>query len=122
MSRLPLIGITDCSQQSGLHAHHISGDQSVRSAASKARNLSTTSSSTTGKTAASDILDVGHSIRFMASPLTIELFHAQSPCRAQRRARDSARVAARFESAREMQRQRKGQVSSSFIVYARCQA
>jgi hypothetical protein len=26
MSRLPLIGITDCSQQSGLHAHHISGD------------------------------------------------------------------------------------------------
>jgi len=118
MSRLPLIGITDCSQQSGLHAHHISGDQSVRSAASKARSLLTTRSPTSGKTAASDILDVGHSIRFMASPSTIELFPAQSPCRTWRRAFDSARL----QSAREMQRQRQGQVSSSFIVYARCQA
>jgi len=118
MSRRPLIGITDCSQQSGLHAHHISGDQSVRSAASKARSLSTTRSSTSGKTAASDILDVGHSIRFMASPFTIELFPSQSPCRTQRHACDSARL----QSAREMQRQRQGQVSSSFIVYARCQA
>jgi putative glutamine amidotransferase len=118
MSRLPLIGITDCSQQSGLHAHHISGDQSVRSAASKARSLLTTRSPTSGKTAASDILDVEHSIRFMASPFTIELFPSQSPCRTQRHACDSARS----QSAREMQRQRQGQVSSSFIVYARCQA
>ncbi|MBV4485821.1 glutamine amidotransferase [Pseudomonas sp. SWRI153] len=122
MSRLPLIGITDCSQQSGLHAHHISGDPSVRSAASKARSLSTTVSSTTDKTAASDILDVGHSIRFMASPSTIELFDSQSPCRTRRHARDSARLAGCLESAQQMQRQRKGQVSSSFIVYARCQA
>ncbi|MCF5700308.1 glutamine amidotransferase [Pseudomonas syringae] len=118
MSRLPLIGITDCSQQSGLHAHHISGDKSVRSAASMARSLSTSFSSAAGETAASDILDVRQSILFMASPSNIDLFHSQSLCRLPSRAHDSARLIC----AQEMQRQRKGQVSSSFIVYARCPA
>ena len=118
MSRLPLIGITDCSQQSGLHAYHISGDKSVRSAACMARSLSTKFSSAAGKTAASDILDVQQSILFMASPSNIDLFHSQSLCRLSSRAHDSAR----FNCAQEMQRQRKGQVSSSFIVYARCPA
>ncbi|MDR9864003.1 MULTISPECIES: glutamine amidotransferase [Pseudomonas] len=118
MSRLPLIGITDCSQQSGLHAHHISGDKSVSSAASMARSLLTLLSSAAARTAPSDILDVRASIRFMASPSNIDLFLSQSPCRSPRRAHDCAR----HEFAQEMQRQRKGQVSSSFIVYARCQA
>ncbi|MDX9671649.1 glutamine amidotransferase [Pseudomonas sp. AD21] len=118
MSRLPLIGITDCSQQSGLHAQHISGDKSVHSAASKARDLSTRFSSAAGRTAASVILDVRQSILFMASPSNIDLFESQSLCRFSSRARDSARL----ECAQEMQRQRKGQVSSSFIVDARCRA
>ncbi|WP_152546076.1 glutamine amidotransferase [Pseudomonas sp. RIT288] len=118
MSRLPLIGITDCSQQSGLHAHHISGDKSVRNAASMARGWSKKFSSVSAKTATSDILDARDSILFMASPSNIDLFESQSLCRSQSRAHDSARL----ECAQEMQRQRKGQVSSSFIVYARCQA
>ena len=122
MSRLPLIGITDCSQQSGLHAHHISGDKSVRSAASMARGLLTMFSQAAAHTAPSDILDVRASILFMASPSNIVLFLSQSLRRSPRRAHDSARAAVRFESAQEMQRQRKGQVSSSFIVYARCLA
>ncbi|MFJ2324290.1 MULTISPECIES: glutamine amidotransferase [unclassified Pseudomonas] len=118
MSRLPLIGITDCSQQSGLHAHHISGDKAVDSAASKARRLPTMFPSMTVRASASDILDVWESILFMASPSNIDLFESQSLCRSSSRAHDSARL----ECAQEMQRQRKGQVSSSFIVYARCQA
>ncbi|MFJ4251860.1 glutamine amidotransferase [Pseudomonas sp. NPDC089741] len=122
MSRLPLIGITDCSQQSGLHAHHISGDKSVRNAASMARGPLTTVSSATGKTAASDILDVRQGIPFMAFPSNIDRFHLQSLCRFPSGAHDSARLAARLQCAQEMQRQRKGQVSSSFIVYARCLA
>ena len=118
MSRLPIIGVTDCSQQSGLHAHHISGDKSVRSAAGMARGLPTMFPSMTVQTSASDILDVWESILFMASPSNIDLFESQSLCRSSSRAHDSARL----ECAQEMQRQRKGQVSSSFIVYARCQA
>ncbi|MFJ2488957.1 glutamine amidotransferase [Pseudomonas sp. NPDC087639] len=118
MSRLPIIGVTDCSQQSGLHAYPISGESSVQSAAFEARSLATKLSSAAAKTAASDILDARQGIRFMASPFNIDLFLSQSPCRSARRAHDSAR----HEFAQEMQRQRKGQVSSSFIVYARCRA
>ncbi|WP_157720717.1 glutamine amidotransferase [Pseudomonas granadensis] len=118
MSRLPLIGVTDCSQQSGLHAYHISGDPSVRSAASEVRGLPALLCAATRSTAASDILDADDSILFMASPFNIDRFHRHSLCRFPSRAHDSARL----ECAQEMQRQRKGQVSSSFIVYARCQA
>ncbi|WP_192559241.1 gamma-glutamyl-gamma-aminobutyrate hydrolase family protein [Pseudomonas allokribbensis] len=118
MSRLPLIGVTDCSLQSGLHAYHISGDTSVRSAASKARSLPAVSLSTVDQATASDILDACGGILFSGSPFNIDLFPSSGLHRARRRARDSARP----ECAQEMQRQRKGQVSSSFIVYARCQA
>ncbi|MFJ7314812.1 glutamine amidotransferase [Pseudomonas sp. NPDC098747] len=119
MSRLSIIGVTDCSQQSGLHAYHISGESSVHSAANKARSLPTIISSAAAvKTATSDILDAWQAILFMASPSNIDLFFPQSLCRFPSRAHDSARAGC----AQEMQHQRKGQVSSSFIVYARCQA
>ena len=118
MSRLPLIGITDCSQQSGLHAHHISGEKSVRSAASMAESLPTMFPSMVAQAQASDILDVCEGILFSGSPFNIDLFPSPGLHRVRRRARDSARPGC----AQEMQRQRKGQVSSSFIVYARCQA
>ena len=39
MSRLPLIGVTACSKQIGLHAYHISGDKYVRAVASAAKGL-----------------------------------------------------------------------------------
>ena len=118
MSRLPLIGVTDCSLQSGLHAYHISGDTSVRSAASKACNVPAISLPMADRAAASDILDVRQGISFMAFPSNIDRFHSQSLRRSPSRAHDSARL----NCAQEMQRQRKGQVSSSFIVYARCLA
>jgi putative glutamine amidotransferase len=119
MSRLPLIGVTDCSVQCGLHAYHISGDTSVRSAAgSQACILPAISSSMAGQAPASDILDAREGILFSGSPLNIDLFPVPGLRRARRRARNSAHPGC----AQEMQRQRKGQVSSSFIVYARCQA
>ena len=119
MSRLSINGVTDCSQQSGLHAYHISGESSVHSAANKARRLLTMfSSAAAAETATSDILDAREAILFMASPSNIDLFLPQSLCRFSSRAHDSARAGC----AQEMQRQRKGQVSFSFIVYARCQA
>jgi len=119
MSRLPLIGVTDCSVQYGLHAYHISGDTSVRSAAdSQARILPAISLSMVDQAPASDILDAGKGILFSGSPFNIDLFPAPGLHRARRRARDSAHPGC----AQEMQRQRKGQVSSSFIVDARCQA
>jgi putative glutamine amidotransferase len=37
MSGLPLIGVTACSKQVGLHAYHISGDKYVRAVAVAAK-------------------------------------------------------------------------------------
>ncbi|MFW9079616.1 glutamine amidotransferase [Pseudomonas sp. P2757] len=118
MSRLPIIGVTDCSLQRGLHAHHISGDTSVHSAASKARGLSAISRYRADHAATSSILDARPSILFSGSLFNIDLFHIPGLRGAYGRARDSARAGC----AQEMQRQRKGQVSSSFIVLARCPA
>ena len=39
MSGLPLIGVTACSKQVGLHAYHISGDKYVRAVAIAAKGL-----------------------------------------------------------------------------------
>ncbi|WP_139831472.1 MULTISPECIES: glutamine amidotransferase [unclassified Pseudomonas] len=118
MSRLPIIGVTDGFQPSGQHAHHISGDTSVRSAAGKARGLSKGLLSPAGKASASGIEDARGGIPFSGSPFNIDRFHSSGLCGARRGAHDSAHP--RF--AQEMQRQRKGQVSSSFIVDARCPA
>ena len=39
MSRLPLIGVTACTQQIGPHAYHISGDKYVRAVTVAAKGL-----------------------------------------------------------------------------------
>ena len=39
MSRLPLIGVTACTKQIGLHSYHISGDKYVRAVAVAAKGL-----------------------------------------------------------------------------------
>ncbi|MFJ4192723.1 glutamine amidotransferase [Pseudomonas sp. NPDC089534] len=122
MSRLPIIGVTDGFQPSGLHAHHISGDTSVRSAAGKARGLSKGRLSPAGKASASGIQDVRDGILFTVSPFNIDRFHSSSLCGARHRVQRVAHDSAHPQSAQEMQRQRKGQVSSSFIVDARCRA
>ncbi|MBV4461407.1 glutamine amidotransferase [Pseudomonas sp. COR58] len=118
MSRLPIIGVTDGFQQSGLHAHHISGDTSARSAAGKARSLWKGLLSPAEKAPASGIQDARDGIPFSGSPFNIDRFHSSGLCGVRRGAHDSAHP----RSAQEMQRQRKGQVSSSFIVDARCPA
>ncbi|MCF4995708.1 hypothetical protein GIW70_22690 [Pseudomonas syringae] len=118
MSRLPIIGVTDCSLQSGLHAHHISGDTSVRVMAIKARGLPMTFLSQIRQAASSNILDVRIDTLLTVTPFNIDRFHFNGARRVQAGAHDFARR----HCAQEMQRQRKGQVSSSFSVYARCQA
>jgi putative glutamine amidotransferase len=39
MSRLPLIGVTACTKQIGLHPYHITGDKYVRAVAVAAKGL-----------------------------------------------------------------------------------
>ena len=79
MSRLPLIGVTACSRQVGLHAYHISGDKYVRAMASVAKDLPLILPSLADRLAPSDILDALDGILFTGSPSNIEPFHYNGP-------------------------------------------
>ena len=72
MSRLPLIGVTTCSRQVGLHADLISGDHCFRAAATAAPGML---SSLADPVPPSDILDAQAGILFASLPLNVELFH-----------------------------------------------
>ncbi|WP_449438495.1 gamma-glutamyl-gamma-aminobutyrate hydrolase family protein [Pseudomonas migulae] len=91
MSRLPLIGVTICSRQIGLHAYHISGDRYVHARARVAQGVSSTSLSPANRLVPSDILDGPHDILFTACPSNIEPFYLGSPCNVSAAAHDSAR-------------------------------
>ncbi|MGZ7456002.1 gamma-glutamyl-gamma-aminobutyrate hydrolase family protein [Pseudomonas sp. Ma2-10] len=93
MSRLPLIGVTACSKQIGLHAYHISGDKYVRAVASAAKGLPVILPSLADLLAPSDILDGLDGILFTGSPSNIEPFHYSGPTSAPGTAHDSARDA-----------------------------
>ncbi|WP_415758699.1 gamma-glutamyl-gamma-aminobutyrate hydrolase family protein [Pseudomonas sp. LT1P18] len=93
MSRLPLIGVTACSKQIGLHAYHISGDKYVRAVASAAKGLPVILPSLSDLLAPSDILDGLDGILFTGSPSNIEPFHYSGPASAPGTAHDSARDA-----------------------------
>ncbi|EJM03481.1 putative glutamine amidotransferase [Pseudomonas sp. GM102] len=93
MSRLPLIGVTACSKQIGLHAYHISGDKYVRAVASAAKGLPLILPSLADQLAPSDILDALDGILFTGSPSNIEPFHYNGPASAPGTAHDSARDA-----------------------------
>ncbi|ANI63073.1 putative glutamine amidotransferase [Pseudomonas sp. PvR086] len=93
MSRLPLIGVTACSKQIGLHAYHISGDKYVRAVASAAKGLPLILPSLADRLAPSDILDALDGILFTGSPSNIEPFHYNGPASAPGTAHDSARDA-----------------------------
>ena len=75
MSRLPLIGVTACAKQIGLHAYHISGDRCVHAKACVAKGVMSTHPSPANPLAPSDILDGLHDILFTGSPSNIEPFH-----------------------------------------------
>ncbi|MGF6110968.1 gamma-glutamyl-gamma-aminobutyrate hydrolase family protein [Pseudomonas frederiksbergensis] len=93
MSRLPLIGVTICSGQIGLHAHHISGDRCVHTKAQVAKGVSSTLLSPAAFAPPSDILDAPHDILFTASVSNIEPFYFSGPANASSPAHDSARPA-----------------------------
>ena len=93
MSRLPLIGVTACSKQIGLHAYHISGDKYVRAVASAAKGLPVILPSLSDLLTPSDILDGLDGILFTGSPSNIEPFHYSGPASAPGTAHDSARDA-----------------------------
>lgn len=93
MSRLPLIGVTICSRQIGLHAHHISGDISVRAVASAAPGLSVILASLADRPSPSDILDGREGTPIRVTPFNIEPIHYSGSAISQGFARDSAHPA-----------------------------
>ncbi|MNF79143.1 gamma-glutamyl-gamma-aminobutyrate hydrolase family protein [Pseudomonas sp. Irchel s3b6] len=93
MSRLPLIGVTACSRQIGLHAYHISGDKYVRAVATAARGLPVIVPLLPELLSPSDILDGLDGILFTGSPSNVEPFHYSGPASAPGTAHDPARDA-----------------------------
>ena len=79
MSRLPLIGVTDCSTRIGLHAYHISGDTYVRTVASAPGDLAIILSSMTDRLSPSDILDGLDSTPITVTSFNIEPIHNSGP-------------------------------------------
>ncbi|APC17022.1 glutamine amidotransferase [Pseudomonas frederiksbergensis] len=93
MSRLPLIGITDCSRQIGLHAYHITGDKCVHAVATAAKGLPLILPSLAERLGPTDIIDGLDGILFTGSPSTVEPFHYSGPACAPGTAHDPARDA-----------------------------
>ena len=92
MSRLPLIGVTFCSGQNGLHAYHISGDTYVRAAALAAKGMLASFPSLAALPVPSDILDGLDDILFTGSLSNIEPFRASGSANVSVTAHDSARA------------------------------
>ncbi|VVP70211.1 hypothetical protein PS914_00941 [Pseudomonas fluorescens] len=95
MSRLPLIGVTFCSGQNGLHAYHISGDTYVHAAALAAKGMLASFPSLAVLPVPSDILDGLDDILFTGSLSNIEPFRAGGPANVSGPAHDSARLPTR---------------------------
>lgn len=93
MSRLPLIGVADCSTQIGLHAYHISGDIYVRTLASVAAGSSMILPSLAHRVFPSDILDGPDGTPITVTSFNIEPIHNSGPAITLSFARDSARPA-----------------------------
>ncbi len=96
MSRLPIIGVTDCSRQVGRHVNHISDDTSVRSVASAVLVILP---SVTVRPSPSDILDGRDGTPITVTPFNIEPIHNSGLTIVQGTARDSARPASAAVSA-----------------------
>jgi putative glutamine amidotransferase len=72
MSRLPLIGVTACSKQVGLHLHHITGDKYVRAVAIGAGGLPLIIPALGELIDQATLLDNLHGLLFTGSPTNIE--------------------------------------------------
>ncbi|AMB86614.1 gamma-glutamyl-gamma-aminobutyrate hydrolase [Pseudomonas agarici] len=91
MSRLPLIGITACSRQEGLHAYHISGDKYARAVAIAAKGLPLTLPSLADLFAPSDILDGIDGLLFTGSASNVAPHLYDGPASAPGTVHDFAR-------------------------------
>ena len=78
MSRLSLIGITDCGQQNGLHAYHISCDIYVSVAAFAVPGVPVIFPYLANRPFASDILDGLDGTPITVTPFNIEPIHNNS--------------------------------------------
>jgi putative glutamine amidotransferase len=91
MSRLPLIGVTACTQQIGSHAYHISGDKYVRAVAVAAKGLPLILPSLAELIDPADILSAVDGLLFTGSPSNVEPYHYSGPASAPGTAHDPAR-------------------------------
>lgn len=90
MSRLPLIGVTACTQQIGPHVHYVKGDKHARAVAVAARGLSPILPSLATPIEPADTLLVVAGLLFTGSPSCVELHHYSGPASAPGRAHDPA--------------------------------
>ncbi len=79
MSRMPIIGVTACTKQIGLHAFHISGDKYVRAVALAAKGLPLILPSLAELLDPAEIIDGLDGLLFTGSPSNIEPHHYQGP-------------------------------------------
>jgi len=90
MSRLPIIGIIDCSRLVGRHVYHISDDRPARTDVSAAPVIL---ASLTVRPSPSDILDGRNGTPITVTPFNIEPIHNSGLTIVRGTARDSARLA-----------------------------
>ena len=91
MSRLPIIGVTACSAQNGLHAYHIHGDLLVGARAFVAKGLTAIPASPANGSSPSVILDGLDGTPITVTPFNIEPIHNSGSTFVRGRAHDSAR-------------------------------
>lgn len=91
MSRLPLIGVTACTKQIGLHPYHIAGDKYVRAVAVGAGGLPLIIPSLAELIDTPTLLDNLDGLLFTGSPSNVEPHHYSGPASAPGTLHDPAR-------------------------------
>jgi putative glutamine amidotransferase len=93
MAFKPLIGVTACVKQIGLHPYHISGDKYVRAVSVGAEGLPVVIPSLGNLTEIDDLLGQLDGLLLTGSPSNVEPFHYQGPASAPGTDHDPARDA-----------------------------
>ena len=93
MAFKPLIGVTACVKQIGLHPYHISGDKYVRAVSVGAQGLPVVIPSLGKLTEIEDLLGQLDGLLLTGSPSNVEPFHYQGPASAPGTDHDPARDA-----------------------------
>ncbi|TWC32806.1 gamma-glutamyl-gamma-aminobutyrate hydrolase [Pseudomonas sp. SJZ079] len=82
MSHLPLIGVTACTKQIGLHSHHIAGDKYLRAVVLGAGGLPLIIPALGELIDQATLLDNLHGLLFTGSPSNVEPHHYSGPASA----------------------------------------